>query len=63
MQYYKSKGIKDGSVQFVHNGMPLGKGDSPDSVDMEDGDLIDAMLQQTGGSQELMQREKGFQSL
>ena len=48
--FYKSKGMAPNSVKFVYNGTQIQADDTPESLDMEEGDVVDALLQQTGGS-------------
>lgn len=47
--YYGRMGVKDGSVRFLYNGERLPPTSTPKEMDMHDGDLVDAVLQQTGG--------------
>jgi len=47
--YCKKQGIMPTSVRFLFNGERLREGDTPQSLQMENNDIIDAMLQQIGG--------------
>ncbi len=47
--FYKSKGMAPESVKFKYNGAEVTLDSTPDSLDMEEGDVVDAFLQQTGG--------------
>ena len=38
------------SVKFLLNGQRINKEDTPEMLDMEDGDTIDVVMQQTGGN-------------
>lgn len=41
--------ISKTTVRFLYNGVRLNDKDTPKMLDMEDGDIIDVVLQQTGG--------------
>jgi small ubiquitin-related modifier len=47
--FYKSKGMAPNSVVFKFNGETIEADATPDSLEMEEGDVVDAFLQQTGG--------------
>ncbi|KAI0824420.1 small ubiquitin-like modifier [Trametes gibbosa] len=48
---YASKVGKDvNSIRFLYDGTRIGDDDTPASLDMEDNDAIDAMVEQVGGS-------------
>ena len=47
--YCKKQGILSTSVRFLFNGERLRETDTPMSLQMENNDIIDAMLQQIGG--------------
>jgi small ubiquitin-related modifier len=47
--YCKRQGLQSSSVRFLFDGEPLTAEDTPDKQEMEDGDAIDVMHQQTGG--------------
>ena len=47
--YCKKQGITRSSVRFLFDGAPLDENKSPDDIKMEDDDVIDAMVEQTGG--------------
>ncbi|KAF9072505.1 hypothetical protein BDP27DRAFT_416667 [Rhodocollybia butyracea] len=56
MQFHKifnaaeKKFNKDpGTLKFTYDGQRINKEDTPASLEMEDGDLIDAFLEQLGG--------------
>jgi small ubiquitin-related modifier len=47
--YCKKQGIARGSVRFLYDGNPVDENKTPDDLDMDDDDVIDAMVEQTGG--------------
>jgi len=47
--YCKRTGTDEKEVRFLFDGQRLRKDQSPESYDMEDEDVIDAMVEQTGG--------------
>ncbi|KAJ3557208.1 hypothetical protein NP233_g11801 [Leucocoprinus birnbaumii] len=48
---YANKVGKDvGSIRFLYDGNRLNDDDTPASLDMDDGDAIDVMVEQVGGS-------------
>jgi small ubiquitin-related modifier len=47
--YCKKQGISRSSVRFLFDGAPLDETKTPDDAKMEDDDVIDAMVEQTGG--------------
>ena len=47
--YCKRSGLDPNSVRFNFDGNRLNKTQTPEDVEMEDGDIIDAMVEQTGG--------------
>ncbi|KAI0354482.1 small ubiquitin-like modifier [Pilatotrama ljubarskyi] len=48
---YASKVGKDvNSIRFLYDGARIGDDDTPASLDMEDNDTIDVMVEQVGGS-------------
>jgi len=50
MEAYCSRQGQDfNSVRFLHNGQRLTPDQTPKELDMEDNDVIDAVLHQTGG--------------
>ncbi len=49
--YCQRQSIPKTSIVFLFDGKTVSDSDTPDSLEMEDGDSIDAMLHQTGGSQ------------
>ncbi len=49
--YYKKHNIQSTAVRFMYEGQRLDHRNTPKEVGMETGDMIDAMLQQTGGNE------------
>lgn len=47
--YCKKLGVMPNSFRFLFNGERLKDDDTPQSLQMENDDIIDAMLQQIGG--------------
>lgn len=48
---YANKVGKDvGSIRFLYDGTRIADDDTPTSLDMEDNDTIDVMVEQVGGS-------------
>lgn len=47
--YCKKQGIQRTSVRFLFDGAPIDENKTPDDIGMEDDDVIDAMVEQTGG--------------
>jgi len=48
---YANKVGKDvGSIRFLYDGTRINDDDTPSSLDMEDNDTIDVMVEQVGGS-------------
>ncbi|KAJ7641702.1 ubiquitin-related domain-containing protein [Roridomyces roridus] len=48
---YASKVGKDvGSIRFLYDGSRINDDDTPSSLDMEDNDTIDVMVEQVGGA-------------
>jgi len=47
--YCDRQSVDLGSIAFLFDGQRLRPDQSPEELDMEDGDEIDAMLHQTGG--------------
>lgn len=47
--YCKKQGIARDSVRFLFDGTPIHDEKTPDDLGMEDDDVIDAMIEQTGG--------------
>lgn len=50
--YCKKQGIARSSVRFLYDGSPLDENKTPDDLEMENDDVIDAMVEQTGGAQQ-----------
>lgn len=48
--YAASKGIDVSSLRFLLDGDAIGADQTPKMLEMEDGDQIDCMLEQTGGA-------------
>ena len=51
--YAQRKGVDAASVRFMFDGTSLAADQTPADLDMEDEDVIDCMLAQTGGSRTL----------
>uniref|UniRef100_A0A7S0ZD19 Ubiquitin-like domain-containing protein n=1 Tax=Timspurckia oligopyrenoides TaxID=708627 RepID=A0A7S0ZD19_9RHOD len=50
MQAYSQRlGAQQDTFRFMFDGKRVQTGDTPDSLDMDDGDCIDAMIYQQGG--------------
>lgn len=47
--YCKKQGIGRASVRFLYDGEPIDESRTPEDLGMEDDDVIDAMVEQTGG--------------
>eukprot|EP01064_Diplonema_japonicum_P034280 TRINITY_DN7062_c0_g1_i1.p2 TRINITY_DN7062_c0_g1~~TRINITY_DN7062_c0_g1_i1.p2 ORF type:complete len:104 (+),score=37.85 TRINITY_DN7062_c0_g1_i1:43-312(+) len=47
--YCKKQGVSRAAVRFLFDGAPLDDAKTPDDLDMENDDVIDAMIEQTGG--------------
>ncbi|AAZ11434.1 small ubiquitin-related modifier [Trypanosoma equiperdum] len=47
--YCKKQGISRNSVRFLFDGTPIDETKTPEELGMEDDDVIDAMVEQTGG--------------
>ena len=47
--YCKKQGVSRPSVRFLFDGAPLNEVKTPDDLDIENEDVIDAMIEQTGG--------------
>jgi small ubiquitin-related modifier len=48
--YCKKVGIDKGSLRFLYDGRPLQDDKTADDLEMENDDVIDAMVEQTGGT-------------
>lgn len=48
--YCERAGVERNSVRFLYDGNHIREGDTASSLGMENEDIIDVMLQQTGGS-------------
>ncbi|ESL08396.1 small ubiquitin protein [Trypanosoma rangeli SC58] len=48
--YCKKQGISRSSVRFLFDGSPIDESKTPQDLGMEDDDVIDAMVEQTGGN-------------
>ncbi|KEG12684.1 small ubiquitin protein [Trypanosoma grayi] len=48
--YCKKQGISRSSVRFLFDGSPIDESKTPADLGMEDDDVIDAMVEQTGGN-------------
>ena len=51
--YCNKMGVQAGTVRFHFDGAHLREDQTPVDVDMEEGDVIDAMIEQTGGGKEI----------
>lgn len=49
--YCQRQGVRGDTVRFLFNGQRLQPTQTPLDLEMHEGDVIDAVLQQTGGSQ------------
>jgi len=47
--YCQKKGVASNSIRFLYDGARVGEDDTPKTLNMEDNDVIDALIQQTGG--------------
>lgn len=47
--YCKKSGMSRQQVRFLYDGKPLEDDKTPDDYDMDDDDVIDAMVEQVGG--------------
>jgi len=47
--YCQRQGISQNSIRFLYDGQRIQPERTPKELDMEDSDIIDAVLQQTGG--------------
>lgn len=47
--YHDKYEAKPGTIRFTFEGQRIGDDQTPKSLEMEDNDVIDVMLQQTGG--------------
>ncbi|KAJ4460271.1 putative small ubiquitin-related modifier [Paratrimastix pyriformis] len=47
--YCQRQGVHTSSLRFMVDGERLKPTDTPAALEMEDGDMIDAMAEQTGG--------------
>eukprot|EP00013_Stygamoeba_regulata_P026767 CAMPEP_0177651460 /NCGR_PEP_ID=MMETSP0447-20121125/12560_1 /TAXON_ID=0 /ORGANISM="Stygamoeba regulata, Strain BSH-02190019" /LENGTH=86 /DNA_ID=CAMNT_0019154543 /DNA_START=46 /DNA_END=306 /DNA_ORIENTATION=+ len=43
------QGVSMGTIRFIHEGRRLNPEDTPEGLGMENEDIIDALLEQTGG--------------
>ncbi len=48
--YCKRQGLTFGSVRFTFDGHRIDPGNTPNDLNMEEGDVVDAMIEQTGGN-------------
>ena len=48
--YCQRQGLANNQCRFIFDGERIKDEDSPDSLEMENGDEIDVMVEQTGGS-------------
>lgn len=47
--YCKKQGVNRTQVRFLYDGKPVDENKTPDDLEMEDEDVIDAMVEQIGG--------------
>jgi len=47
--YCRRQGVDMNSIRFLHDGNRISPDKTPKELEMEDNDIIDAVLQQTGG--------------
>lgn len=47
--YCSRQGLQSQAVRFLYDGERLKEDSTPDQLHMEDGDVVDAVAQQTGG--------------
>ena len=47
--YTKRLGINTANVRFLVDGKRISPNDTPKTLEMEDGDIVDCQLEQTGG--------------
>lgn len=48
--YYKRSGADQDSIRFIFDGQRLNANQTPKDLDMQDNDIIDAVIQQIGGN-------------
>ena len=48
-QFYKNKSMAPGSVKFMFNGAEVQPTETPEGLDMDENDVVDALMNQTGG--------------
>ena len=48
--YCKRQGVASNNVRFLFDGENIKADDTPDKLEMDEGDCIDVMQQQTGGA-------------
>mmetsp|Transcript_13915 Transcript_13915/g.30053 ORF Transcript_13915/g.30053 Transcript_13915/m.30053 type:complete len:98 (-) Transcript_13915:352-645(-) len=49
--YCQKKAVDINSIRFVYDGVRISKDSSPVELGMEDGDVVDAVVEQVGGRQ------------
>lgn len=47
--YCKKNGVSRQSVRFLYDGAPVDESKTPQELDLQEEDVIDAMVEQTGG--------------
>ncbi|GLC48186.1 hypothetical protein PLESTB_000068600 [Pleodorina starrii] len=47
--YCNKKGVEPSSVRFLFDGTRVSPGATPDELGMEDGDVLDCVIEQVGG--------------
>mmetsp|Transcript_15117 Transcript_15117/g.25881 ORF Transcript_15117/g.25881 Transcript_15117/m.25881 type:complete len:96 (+) Transcript_15117:139-426(+) len=48
--YCQRQGVQPGSMRFIYDGNRLQANQTPQELEMDDGDEIDAMVEQVGGN-------------
>jgi small ubiquitin-related modifier len=54
--YCQREGLPSDGVRFLFEGERLNREHTPDNLGMEDGDVIDALIEQTGGGRHASRR-------
>ncbi|KAG2447318.1 hypothetical protein HYH02_007648 [Chlamydomonas schloesseri] len=47
--YCNKKGVDPGSVRFLFDGQRIANESTPEQLDMQDGDVLDCVIEQVGG--------------
>ncbi|MHA1682064.1 MAG: ubiquitin-like protein [Promethearchaeota archaeon] len=56
--YAKGSGLRPGSIRYSFDGDRLNKDDTPEGKDMENEDVIDAMIEQIGGEKKKKKKKR-----